>query len=156
MYLCSYHGPRVCCVRIGLKILRKTSFHIFAHSQPPKNHKHCQTGFFKKKIRFKFSKYFLCQTLNNVHRSNCFSNMQCLWCVSPSHLLTTLSGKCVRWEALWVVRAGWCIFVWSLATCLFSPTHTTQCAIMLLALCGDLQYRCVTDPVWDCLFFFHI
>lgn len=36
------------------------------------------------------------------------------------------------------------------------PKHTTQCAIMLLALCGDLQYRCVTGPVWDCLFFFHI
>lgn len=49
---------------------------------------------------------FLWQIANNVPKMNCFSNMQCLWCVSPSRLLATLFGQCVRQEELWVVRAG--------------------------------------------------
>lgn len=123
---------RVCCVWIGLKILCKKSFNISARSWSPNDHKHCQTGFFKEKRKknynSNFQKCFSCQTLNNVHMMNCFSNMQCLWCVFLSRLSTTLIGKCLRWEELWVVRAGRCVFVWSVITCLFPPyTHNTMC-----------------------------
>lgn len=153
----------ICCVKNRLEILCKIPCHTYACSQPPKGRTHCQTGFFeeKKKLWIKFPKHFLWHTVNNAHQMNRFSDMQCLWRVSPSRLLTTLFGQLVRQEELWVVRAGMmpaclkCDYV-SVTPPPLPCTHTTQCAIMLLALCGDPQYTCGTGPVWDCLFFFHI
>lgn len=115
----------------------------------------------KKNSESNFQKCFLWDTANSV-RWIASQICLCLWCVSPSRLLTTLFGQLVRQEDLWVVRAGMmptCLMCDYVSVTPLPPptcTHTTQCAIMLLALCGDPQYTCVTGPVWDCLLFFHI
>lgn len=120
----------VSCVIIGLKILCKISFHIFAPQALP-------TCLLKKnKLQSKYSKYFCAK-----HQTTCVSWIAsqicsvCLWCVSLSCLSTTLLGRCVRWDELWVVKAGWCLIVSSVIMCLLFPsflhththTHITMC-----------------------------
>lgn len=149
-----------CCVTIGLEILCKISFHTFARLTTTSTAK---TGFLrekKKQLSYDSKMFFFC----GKHQTMCIgwiaSQVCSVYGVFSSESPVNYYSVSVFLDEknLWVARAGRCVFVWSVITCLPPPPpkHTTQRAIMLLALCGDLQYRCVTGPVWDCLFFFHI
>lgn len=99
VYLCSSQVAKVCRFGIGLKLLCKTLFHIFARSQPPKSPQALPNWLLKrkKKVQFRFSKsFFFVPNTEQCALDDLFLKYAVLTVCFSELLLTALLGKCVR------------------------------------------------------------